>query len=186
MLRNSVDRWGLPSKLLHWCIAVIVIGMLAFGIYIDRFVKDVYEAFDLIQMHKSWGFVIFCLVAVRITWRFAAGVPELPESVPSWQVLASRASHFLLYALMIVMPVSGWLYASASESQELFGIRNMVFGLFELPDPFTPGSKDLADRFRSVHGAASKLLILLAVVHIAAALKHHFVDRDSVLRRMWF
>ena len=183
--RNTPGGWALPSKLLHWVVALLFIGMLAFGNYISR-VEDVYEAFGLIQWHKSFGSLAFGLVVLRIFWRLFAGAAELPASVPRWQAAASRASHLLLYALMVALPVTGWLYASASPAQDLYGIRNMVFGLFELPDPFRPGNQELADLLGFAHATEAKLLIGLVVLHLAAALKHHFVDRDAILRRMWF
>ena len=188
-MRGSTDStrpqaWHGFSRLLHWAMALVVLGMLGLGTYIDTFVQDVYEAFDLIQLHKSWGFVAFALGMVRIAWRCLTPAPALPDGMPGWQRMASRVSHLLLYALLIVMPVSGWLYASASEVQDLFGIPNEVFGLFALPDPFQPGSRELADVFGSIHGIASRLLILVVAVHVAAALKHHFIDRDKVLMRM--
>lgn len=184
--RNTADHWGLPSKLFHWVMAVLVIGLLGMGVYISEIVDDIYRAFDLTQIHKSFGFVAFCLIALRLAWRLYAGAPTLPPDVPKWQVRSSQASHFLLYALMIVMPVSGWLYASAAVNQDLYQIPNEVFGLFALPDPFVPGSSALEKRFYTVHNVGGKLLFALVLIHIAAALKHHFVDRDHILRRMWF
>ena len=178
------EAWHGLSRLLHWAVAVVVLGMLGLGNYIDIFVRDVYEAFDLIQIHKSWGFVAFTLGVVRIAWRCCVRAPAPPPGMPRWQRVASRVSHILLYVLIIAMPVSGWLYASASEVQDLFAIQNEVFGLFVLPDPFQPGAPELAERFGAVHGIASKLLILVIAVHVAAALKHHFIDRDKVLIRM--
>ena len=178
------EAWHGFSRLLHWTMAAVVLGMLGLGNYIHIFVEDVYEAFDLIQIHKSWGFVAFALGVVRIVWRCFSRAPATPPGMPRWQRVASRVSHVLLYVLMIAMPVSGWLYASASEVQELFAIRNEVFGLFELPDPFRPGSRELAERFGAIHGIAAKLLILVVAVHVAAALKHQFMDRDKVLLRM--
>ena len=185
VLRNSADGWGIVSRTLHWLMVALLIAMLAFGQYIAEFVRDEYEALELIQMHKSWGFVAFVLAAVRIAWRLWAGRAELPAGVPGWQRIASQVSHILLYALMVAIPVTGWLYASASEVQDIFGIRNEVFGLFELPDPFRPGSDALARTFHRAHEITTKLLLLVVAIHFAAALKHHFVDRDNVLRRMW-
>ncbi len=176
--------WNGLSRFLHWVTAAVILWVLGLGNYIGTFVTDVYEAFELVQLHKSWGFVAFALGVIRIAWRCVSRAPLPPPGMPRWQRVASRVSHFLLYALMIAMPVSGWLYASASNAQELFGIQNEVFGLFELPDPFQPGSEELADRFGRFHGMASRLLMLVVAIHVLAALKHHFVDRDDVLRRM--
>jgi cytochrome b561 len=101
-----------------------------------------------------------------------------------WERIAARISHPMLYVLMFALPLSGWLMASASPLQDLYSIQNMVFGAFALPDPFTPGDPALEDAFRSVHVFCALTLTILLFVHAAAALKHHFVARNNVLRRM--
>ena len=178
------EGWPPLSRLLHWASALVVLGMLGLGIYVSRFVADEYAAFDLIQIHKSWGFVAFVLVVARLAWRALVRAPAPPPGMPRWQLVASAVSHRALYLLLVIMPLSGWLYASASETQDLFAIDNEVFGLFALPDPFRPGSRELAEWFHRVHGIAARLLVFLVLVHVAAALKHHFIDRDRVLLRM--
>lgn len=185
-IRNTATTWGRPTKLLHWIMAVLILGIMGLGIYVHDFETDRARALELITLHKSWGFVAFWLVVARIAWRLYAGTPELPTGIPRWQVVASRISHGLLYALMVIMPLSGWLFTSASPAQERFGIRNVVFGLFEMPDPFMPGVRWVAELFGTVHFVSAKLLMALVIIHVAAALKHHFIDRDAVLRRMWF
>ena len=96
----------------------------------------------------------------------------------------AHIGHYGLYICMILMPVSGWLMASASTMQDAYGIKNKVFGLFELPDPFTPGSDGLESLFANIHAITGLVLALLLLGHVAAALKHHFVNKDTVLRRM--
>lgn len=183
-LRNDSESWGWPARLLHWVMAGLILFMLGLGWYMTGFVTDIYEQFDLFQTHKSWGFVVFALALVRIAWRLSGRSPDWPAHMPAWERLAARGAHLALYALMLLLPVSGWLMASASELQDLYGIRNMVFGLFELPDPFVPGDKALEDLFREVHHMAAFAMAVLVAGHVAAALKHHFVNRDSVLRKM--
>ena len=97
---------------------------------------------------------------------------------------AAGASHALLYLLMLLLPLSGWVMASAAPTQDLLGIQNMVFGLFALPDPWVPGVERIEVAAKAGHLAAAILLALLLAVHVAAALKHDLIDRDDVLARM--
>jgi len=187
MQKAGKDRpkgWNRPARLLHWTSAILILAMVAFGIYIDEYVSDVYEQLELIQLHKSWGFVAFVLGVLRVAWRLATPTPALPPEMPTWQRAASHTTHVLLYVLILLLPLSGWLLASASDAQELFGVRNEVFGLFALPDPFQPGSDALSRFFGFVHNFSANLLLAIVAVHALAALKHHFVDRDNVLIRM--
>jgi cytochrome b561 len=184
-LRNDSESWGWPARLLHWAVAAAIIFLLGVGFYMANFVDDLYRRFDLTQLHKSWGFVVFALALARAAWRLANPVaPAEPAGASRWEALAARATHAAFYVLMILMPVSGWLMASASTLQDDYGIRNRVFGLFDLPDPFVPGDKALEATLHAVHFWGGVALAALLVVHAGAALKHHFVDRDRVLARM--
>lgn len=186
-LRNDETAWGWPARLLHWAMAALILFMLGLGVYMTEVVTDLYAQFDLYQTHKSWGFVVFALAVVRVVWRMASpAAPADPAGTPAWERAAARGAHAALYALMFAMPLSGWLTASASELQDLYGIRNMVFGLFELPDPFVPGSEALEATFSAVHAWSAAALAGLLTLHAGAALRHHFVLRDGVLKRMGF
>jgi cytochrome b561 len=180
---NDARGWGWPARLLHWGMAALIIGLLAVGTYMTG-LDDLFARFELTQIHKSFGFVVFVLALARIAWRLANPSPVEPAAAKPWERTAARVSHGALYALMVLMPVSGWLMASASDLQEMYGVRNMVFGLFELPDPFVPGDRALEETFKTIHAAGAVALALLLAVHVGAALKHHFVLRDDVLRRM--
>lgn len=182
-LSNTETAWGWPARLLHWLMAALILFMLGLGVWMTEFVTDMYAQFDLVQIHKSWGFVVFVLALLRILWRWTHR-PPAPVPMPRWQHLAAEGAHRALYVLMIFMPVTGWLMASASELQEMYGIKNMVFGLFALPDPFVPGDKDLEAIFATLHFWGAVALALLLVAHVAGALKHHFIDRDDTLTRM--
>ncbi len=183
-LRNDATRWGWAARLLHWTMAAIMLFMLGLGLYMTR-LDDVFERFALTQIHKSWGFAVFALAIVRVIWRLAnREAPRDPPGMKPWERLAARVSHLGFYLLMFALPLSGWLMASASPLQDSYGIRNMAFGLFEMPDPFVPGDKALETVFRQIHNAAALALGALLVVHVGAALKHHFVMRDDVLKRM--
>ena len=182
---DSATGWGWPTRLLHWVMAALIAGMLALGFYSAEIEADVYARFELAQLHKSWGFVVFSLALARIAWRLAAGrAPAPPPRMGARERRAARAAHLALYALMIAMPLTGWLLASASPLQDSFGIRNMVFGLFELPDPFVPGGEALERSLRSIHFWLGAGLTALLALHAGAALRHHFVMRDAVLTRM--
>ncbi|MAS42480.1 MAG: cytochrome B [Rhodobacteraceae bacterium] len=183
-LRNTEAAWGWPARAFHWATAAVILFLLGLGIWMTDFVTDIYEQFGLIQLHKSWGFVAFALAAARLAWRVTHAAPPPVPGTPRWQVLAAEAAHWALYALMLIMPLSGWLMASASSLQESYGIKNQVFGLFALPDPFVPGDRTLEGIFHQIHELSAWALIALVVVHAGAALKHHFVDRDATLRRM--
>ena len=183
-LRNTSEGWGWLARLFHWGVAGIIIFLLGLGFYTANIVTDVYEQFGLVQLHKSWGFTVFVLVLLRLIWRAANPTPALPADMPRWEKSVAHFGHLAIYALIIAMPLSGWLMASASELQELYGIKNKVFGLFEMPDPFVPGSGELEGLFATIHFYCALALTAILAGHIAAALKHHFVEKDNILRRM--
>ncbi|MXU63940.1 cytochrome b [Oceanomicrobium pacificus] len=185
---NTTDGWGWLARLFHWVMALMIFAMIGFGFYMSG-LDDLIAKFELVQTHKSVGFTVFVLALLRIVWRLVQRrTPALPETMPRWQVMASHVSHVGLYALMLFIPLTGWLMSSASplndEGAYPFRVPNMVFGLFEMPDPFQSGDKDLSALFHTMHETGVKLLIALLLVHVAAALKHAIVDRDAILRRM--
>jgi cytochrome b561 len=186
-ITNTRESWGFVARVLHWSIGAIILFQFGLGLYMTKVVEDAFRQFDLTQLHKSWGFVIFALACLRVAWRLAnPRVPELPAKTPIWQAWASCITHRMLYLLMFAMPISGWVMSAASPNQDLLNIDNMVFDWFAMPDPWVPGVKSVADTASEIHEFAAWLLLALLALHAAAALKHHLVDRDSVLRRMTF
>lgn len=182
---NTETSWGWVARLIHWVMAALILFQLGLGVYMTNFVDDLIAQFNLTQLHKSWGAVIFALALVRLAWRAVARrTPGLPSGTPAWQVHAAHISHALLYLLIFVLPVSGWVMSAASPNQDLLNIDNMVFDWFAMPDPWVPGVRSVAETAAGIHFAAALLLAALLVVHVGAALKHHFVDRDNVLARM--
>ncbi|HSF92995.1 MAG TPA: cytochrome b [Paracoccaceae bacterium] len=180
--------WPLPVRFLHWLMALLVFGMLAIGFYASNFADEAAVKFNLLQAHKSFGFVAFTLALLRIGLRLTLRErPPLPI-MPPWQRFASGASHLLMYVLIVAVPVSGWLLASASPFNNTdafpFRVPNRVFGLFELPDPILIGTEALESRYFAVHLTLNTLLVIVVLIHIAAALKHHFIDKDTVLNAM--
>ena len=187
-LRNGPDSWGWMARLLHWSMAVLIVFMMALGTYTDNAELPLARKFELVQLHKSVGATVLALALLRLAWRWVNPTPEQPAGTPGWQLRAGRVSHVALYALMIAVPLSGWLMASASPLNDAglgeARVPNMVWGLFEMPDPFPTGSEALTDTFLAVHVTLVTLLFVVMLVHVGAALKHHFRDRDAVLRRM--
>jgi cytochrome b561 len=182
--RDDEARWGRVSRFLHWTTAALIFLQLGLAAYILS-VEDLVRRFEADQLHKSWGTVIFCLAVSRALWRLSQRVsPRMLPAMPAWQVRAARSSHLALYALLFVLPLSGWIYASASPLQTLLGIENRVFDTLVLPDPWPEGDERVADTAWLVHRAGALLLLGILSAHIGAALKHHFVDRDGILKRM--
>ncbi len=185
-LRNTDQGWGWPARFIHWLMAALILFQLGLGFWMVNLVADVYQQFSLYQTHKSWGFVIFCLALLRVLWRVFNPPPPTPEAMTYWEERLARAGHLALYVLMLTLPVSGWLMAAASTLQETYGLKNMVFTWFELPDPFQPGGKPLEEALKTIHAWAAFGLAVLVAGHVAAALRHHFIQRDNLLRRMIF
>lgn len=196
-LHNTGERWGSVAKALHWIMAVLIIGLAVVGVFMANFTDWLYDDMlkattlrvDLTQQHKSFGFVVFVLACIRVLWRWiSSNTPGLSPDTPNWQRAAVSATHYGLYVLIFLLPLSGWLMSSASPFNDLDAypaqIRNMVFGLFELPDPFPTGDRDLAAVFHTIHEYAGYALAVLLVLHVGGALYHHFIERDSVLTRM--
>jgi cytochrome b561 len=175
-IRNTSQRYGAVAQLLHWVIV---------GLIITQFVlASKAEALSLgpakiavLARHKSFGITILALSLLRLMWRAANPVPPAPTGIPTWQMWASRVSHFALYGLILLTPLIGWLMSSARN----FSVS--WFGLFTLPDLIGP-DKASYTFLHATHGVLARTLAVIALLHAAAALKHHFFDRDDVLRRM--
>lgn len=186
-LANTEESWGWPARVLHWVMAALILFMIVGGLMMVR-ENDLVMRIEQFQFHKSVGFTIFVLALLRVGWRISQPLPNLPSKMPSWQRHLSRVSHWTLYLLILTVPITGWLYASATPLNDVdaypMQFRNMVFGLFDMPDPFPTGDAALSQMFRTAHNLLGKLLMIAVVFHILASLKHHFVDRDHVLKRM--
>lgn len=176
MMRNTPQAWGAPAKLLHWTIAALVIVQVPLGMAAANW-KLSPTKLDLFVWHKSLGMVILVLMALRIAWRLATTAPSPPASTPPLQRLAARLGHLGLYGLLVLLPVSGWVVSAAAN------VPFRMFWVVSVP-AIVPPDRVLAARAAGVHAALCVLLVLLLAIHVAAALRHHFVDRDDVLTRM--
>jgi cytochrome b561 len=171
----SLQKYGAAARALHWLTALLVIGALVAGWTMVGmpFSPLKVKAFN---WHKWVGLTVFTLTVLRVLWRFGHK-PPAPLPMPAWQRKVSHALHGLLYLLLLLQPLAGWAYSSAS------GIPIVWFGVLPLPD-FVPKDHALAENLEHLHGLLGLLLALLIAVHLLAALKHHFIDRDDTLRRM--
>ena len=162
---------------LHWAVALILVAMAALGWFMMTIENDPGSVwyFDL---HKSFGLVFATLVAVRLVWRLSHRVEALPTKLPAWQVKLANWTQFLLYVLMVLMPVTGYLGASYSKNGvQFFGINTPHWAL---------PNHDLAEQFYGIHSVLVWVLTALVVLHVAGGLKHLLVDKDAIFQRMWF
>lgn len=176
MFKNSSDAYGSGTKLFHWISAVIVIGLLAAGLVMEDLPNGLLKLRTFL-LHKSFGITILILTILRILWHLHTKKPALVDSLKPWEKKLAHLGHIALYVLMIGMPLSGWIMSSAA------GRPVSVFGLFTLSN-LVAENHDLKELFEDIHGLLGNALIAVVALHIAAALKHHFFDKDKTLRRM--
>ncbi|HWT15755.1 MAG TPA: cytochrome b [Patescibacteria group bacterium] len=174
--RSDVTRWGSVAKFFHWTIALLVIGLLIGGLTMTD-MKVSPDKFKLYALHKSVGITVLVLMLLRFAWRGIDPRPQDVAGMAPWVAFAAHAVHRLLYVALIAMPISGWVYNSASN----FPLQ--WFGLVQLPAIVAP-DKELKALANGVHEALAWTIIALLLVHVAGALKHHLIDRDDTLRRM--
>jgi cytochrome b561 len=175
-LKNDESRYGVVAQLFHWAIVVLIIVQFILANRQHDLPLGPAKIAVLAQ-HKSFGITILGLVLMRLIWRWLNPVPAEPLDIPHWQRIAARVSHLGLYALLLITPVVGWLMSSA---------RNFPvswFGLVTLPDFIEP-DRPTYEFLHETHELLAQTLFWLALLHVAAALKHHFIDKDNVLRRM--
>ncbi len=177
MSENKVaERYSDVAIALHWLIALALLASFCVGLYMAD-LRLSPTRIRLFNWHKWAGISILALSAVRLAWRMSHRPPPAPASMSRLQQRLAESVHRLLYLLFFLVPVAGWAYSSAA------GFPVVWFGRLPLPD-FVPVDKDLAESLKGVHSSLAFALAALAVLHAAAALKHHLFDRDTVLLRM--
>lgn len=171
------------AKTLHWLIALAIIGMLALG-WIMTSLPNGPDKFSLFQWHKSIGITILLLSFARLGWRLTHTAPLLPLAMPRWEKIAAKATHVLFYILIIGMPLTGWIIVSSSP----LNLPTMLYGVIPWPHlpvlPELENKKEIGHVFGAIHGYLAYVIAGLLVLHIAAAWKHHLIDRDDILIRM--
>ncbi len=196
-MNTSVSKYTKTAIVLHWLIGLAILGMFALGWYMAELPKDApkvaeFDLFDLgiytvqlaeavsprtfyFNLHKSIGVTILLLVAIRVYWRLTHEPPPLLDTMKAWEKKLAKGGHHLLYLLMVAMPVSGLIMAAYSK----FGVK--WFGI-----PLIPGldDKGLRELFAEVHEIVGTIMILIIILHVVAALKHKFIDKDDTMKRM--
>ncbi|OJW77842.1 MAG: cytochrome b [Thiobacillus sp. 65-1402] len=169
-------RYSTPAIVLHWLVALLIFVAFPLGVYMHELPLSPGKL-KLYSYHKWIGITLLMLVALRVTWRLTHTPPPLPADMAAWQRRASQAVHGLLYLLMIAIPLSGWLMSSAK------GFPTVWFGVLPLPD-LVEKNRELGDFLAGVHQALNFTLLALVIMHVGAALQHHFIERRPFLQRM--
>lgn len=172
----KILRYTRTAMLLHWLIAVLILGLFALGLYMADLPLSP-QKLKLYSYHKWAGISVLLLALLRIVWRLTHTPPPLPASQPRWQQQAAHAGHLLLYVLIVAAPLSGWLMSSA------LGFPVVWFGVLPLPDLIAK-NKPLGEVLELVHRYLNYAFIAIVAGHLLAALKHQWLDRDGTLSRM--
>ncbi|OIQ96383.1 hypothetical protein GALL_216620 [mine drainage metagenome] len=173
---DGSERYTSLAIILHWVFALLVIGMLFLGYYMVDLPKGTPNRAFYFNLHKSFGVLAGVLILLRLYWRLTHPVPHISTGIPRWTDKAARWNHRLLYLCMVLQPATGYLSSSFNK----YGVK--FFGL-ALPSWGWEDAK-LRDLFMNFHHLISVLLVALIVIHVLAAFKHLFVDRDRVFQRM--
>lgn len=176
MWRNSTTRYGAIAQLFHWAI-VLLVGVQVVLAEIAEDLPLGLQKLGVLARHKSFGITILSLALLRLAWRRLSPPPTLPPQMRPYERALANLTHWGFYVFLICLPLSGWLMSSAANFPVSY------FGLLTLPDLISP-DKELVEPIKNLHELLGKLLFATIAIHVAAALKHHFFDRDDVLRRM--
>ncbi len=178
----NVARYTRTAIVLHWLIGAALMGEIAFGFYLREIARNTPARGPMVNLHKSIGIVLGLLIVARLAWRLAHRPPPLSMYVAPWQVVAARTNHAAMYVCMITIPLAGYLASNFSR----FGIKlslGSVLPALVLP-PWGPDLPWLYARLNGVHNIAAYVLTALIVLHVAATLKHAWIDRDRPFARM--
>ena len=183
---SAAARYSAVSIVFHWTIAVLIVAMIFYGWWMEDLrevaPEQVSYAFlgSAFNWHKTVGILILVLSLARLAWRLGHPAPPLPAETPGYQRVIARGTHVVFYAIMIGVPIGG--YVTASAYGDLFPIK--LFDAIELPKLPVPQTQDFQEFSGNAHGSAAWVIIAVLALHVIGALKHHIVDRDGVLTRM--
>ena len=173
---GETAAYSLTARTLHWTTAVLVLTLIPLGIIIANHLGGSFQD-ALYDLHRSIGALIIVVILVRLFYRFGHTPPPLPDDMPPLQQFAAHATHWALYALLVAQPFIGWAGTSA------YPAPIVVFGLFQLP-PILAENRPLSDLLLTIHAIMGVAITILVIVHVGAALYHHFVRKDDILLRM--
>ena len=176
MISNNTERWGWVSIGLHWITAVLIICLAIVGLIMSELPTSAFKM-QVFALHKSFGITVLALTMLRLAWRLFAGTPHAIAG-SRLQTLAAKIVHAAMYGILIAMPLSGWLYNSAS------GFPLRWFGVISLPKLFTGFNPSIKAFALNIHESLFYVLAALLLVHASAALYHHYIVRDNTLKRM--
>ncbi|HOX72988.1 MAG TPA: cytochrome b [Dokdonella sp.] len=174
-LKSTENRWGSVARMLHWLMALAIIGNGIVGLVMDEMPRGM-SKLNTFAIHKSIGLTVLALLVLRASWRLFDRKPD-DEPMPRWQRLAAHATHGVLYLLMLAIPLSGWIYNSAH------GYALQWFKLFNLP-ALSEKNDALSDFAGDAHEILFWVLVVVLVAHVGGALVHHWFERDNTLLRM--
>lgn len=172
----STPRYSGTAITLHWLLALALFGLFGMGWYMTGLAMSP-TRLKLYNWHKWAGVTVLALSFLRLAWRLTHRPPAEPP-MPAWQAAVAQAAHVALYILFFAVPLAGWAYSSAA------GFPVVWFGVLPLPDLVAP-DRELAEAIKPLHRILAYTMAAIVLVHVAGALKHQFVDRDGLLRRMW-
>jgi cytochrome b561 len=172
-----MQRYTIPAIVLHWLIALLIVGAFTLGLVMTDIPGISPAKLRYFSWHKWAGVTVLLLACLRLLWRLKARPPAFPDAMPAWQRRAAHGLHHALYLFIFAVPLSGYFYTLAA------GFPVVYFGLFQLP-VLIAKNKALADTLKPVHYWLAMTMAALVALHVLAALKHHFIDRDDTMRRM--
>ncbi|EGI77958.1 cytochrome b [Hylemonella gracilis] len=177
-----IARYNGLAVVLHWALGLMLIGLFCLGVYMADLPFSP-QRLKLFNWHKWVGILVLALSFLRLFWRLIRPAPALPshiaQAMPAWQRVAHHGTHAVLYLLFFAVPLLGWAYSSAT------GFSIVLFGVLPLPD-FVGKDAALAHTLKEAHEIGAYLMALFVLLHVAAALKHQWLDRDGLIGRMWF
>lgn len=183
-MSEAIKRYHSGAMLLHWLMAVLILGNLALGLLLSSI--PLAERFQYYQLHKSLGMTVLLLAVMRVVWRLTHPAPPLPAHMPTWEKVVAHITHFILYGLMLLIPFSGWALVSASPKK----IPTLLYGMVELPHlPFfealaDDARKEVSHNIASTHEMLAYIMIALLGAHVLAAMRHHWLLNDETILRM--
>jgi cytochrome b561 len=177
MIRNTTKSWGSLARAFHWVLGLTILGMLAFGWWMNH-IPARPDRFFYRNIHADIGYLVLLFTMLRLIWRLVNPTPSLPSDTPRWQRIAAHINYGALYVVTILVTMLGWAHSGAHTPD-----YSSWFGLFHVPQITSP-DKAAADAYEDRHIFFAYVLLALIVMHIAAAAWHHFIKRDRVVTRM--